>query len=168
MLNLLEGELVYVDSSIWIIHHSKDLAFRKECTEFLRLVELGKYKAFTSTLVIDEVTYILLKQKAFELLAEDKHYKILKKLKEDKKLFSQCWEIAQKHINYVLALEQKGSLKVITQMPDLRTFSATIDKYQLLPRDATHLSIVLSLNIPNIVTTDHDFDKVNEIKTWKP
>jgi len=78
MLNIPEGEMVYIDSSIWIIHHSKDLSFKKECTEFLRSVELGKYRAFISTLVVDEVTYILLKQKASELLVEDKHYKILK------------------------------------------------------------------------------------------
>jgi len=53
-------------------------------------------------------------------------------------------------------------------MPDFETFSATIDKYHLLPRNATHLSIIFSLNIPNIVTTDADFDKVKEIKVWKP
>ena len=168
MLNIPEGEMVYIDSSIWIIHHSKDLSFKKECTEFLRSVELGKYRAFISTLVVDEVTYILLKQKASELLVEDKHYKILKELKRDDNLFSQCWKTAQLHVNYVLALKEKGVLRIITQMPDLETFSATIDKYHLLPRNATHLSIILSLNIPNIVTTDADFDKVKEIKVWKP
>jgi len=63
---------------------------------------------------------------------------------------------------------QEGMHGIITQMPDLETFSATIDKYHLLPRNATHLSIIFSLNIPNIVTTDADFDKVKEIKVWKP
>lgn len=168
MWNILRGERVYIDSPIWVIHHSKDLPFKKECTEFLRSVELGNYKAFTSTLVVDEVTYILLKQKASELLAENKHYKILEELKKDRDLFSQCWEIAQKHVNYILALEQKNVLKVITQMPDLEMFSSTIDRYHLLPRNATHLSIMLSLNIPNIVTTDKDFDRINEIGVWKP
>jgi len=59
-------------------------------------------------------------------------------------------------------------LRIISQMPDLETFSATIAKYHLLPRNATHLSIIFSLHIPNIVTTDHDFGKVKEIKAWKP
>jgi len=27
---------------------------------------------------------------------------------------------------------------------------------------------MLSLNIPNIATTDPDFDKVEEIRAWKP
>lgn len=168
MLNIPEGEMVYINSSIWIIHHSKDLPFKKECTEFLRSVELGRYRAFISTLVVDEVTYILLKQKASELLVENRHYKILKELKRDEKLFSQCWGTAQLHVNYVLALREKGVLRIITQMPDLETFSSTIDDYHLLPRNATHLSIIFSLNIPNIVTTDADFDKVKEIKVWNP
>jgi predicted nucleic acid-binding protein len=57
MLNIPEGEMVYIDSSIGIIHHSEDLPFKKEGTAFLRSVELGKYRAFISTLVVDEVTY---------------------------------------------------------------------------------------------------------------
>lgn len=168
MLDIPKGERTYIDSPIWIIHHSKDLPLKKKCTEFLRAVELGNYRAFTSALVVDEVTYILLKQKASELLDETKHYKILEELKKDKDLFSQCWEIAQKHVNYILALEQKNVLRIITQMPELEMFSSTIDKYHLLPRNATHLSIILSLNIPNIVTTDQDFDKIDEIRVWKP
>jgi predicted nucleic acid-binding protein len=168
MLDIPEGEKVYIDSSIWIIHHSKDLPFKKGCTEFLRSVELGKHRAFISTLVVDEVTYILLKQKASEILAENRHYKILKELKRDGNLFSQCWRTAQLHVNYVLGLKEKGVLRIITQMPDLETFSSAIEKYHLLPRNATHLSIIFSLNIPNIVTTDSDFDKVKEIKAWKP
>lgn len=168
MLDIPEGEMVYTDSSILIIHHSKDLPFKKECTEFLRSVELGKYRTFISTLVVDEVSYILLKQKASELLAEDRHYKILKELKRDKNLFSQCRESAKLHVNYVLALKEKGVLRIVSQMPDLEMFSATIDKYHLLPRNATHLSIIFSLNIPNIVTTDADFDKVKEIRVWNP
>lgn len=144
------------------------MSFKNECTEFLRLVELGKYKAYISTLVVDEVTYILLKQKASELLGEDSHYKILKALKKDDDLFLQCWETAQLHVNYVLALKEKGVLGIITQMPDLETFSSTVDAFHLLPRNTTHLSIIFSLNIPHLVTTDHDFDKVEGIKVWKP
>lgn len=168
MLDIAEGEMVYIDSSIWIIHHSKDLPFKKECTEFLRLVELGKHRAFISSLVVDEVTYILLKQKASELLAEQRHYKVLNELKKDEDLFLRCWKTAQLHVNYVLALKEKGVLRIITQMPDLEMFSSTIDRYRLLPRNATHLSIILSLNIPNIATTDRDFDKIKEIRVWQP
>jgi predicted nucleic acid-binding protein len=168
MLNIPSGERVYIDSSIWIIHHSTDLPFKNECTEFLRLVELGTYKAYISTLVVDEVTYILLKQKASELLGEDGHYRILKALKTDDNLFLQCWKTAQLHVNYILALKEKGVLGIITQMPDLEAFASTLDSFHLLPRNATHLSIIFSLNIPHLVTTDRDFDTVEGIKVWKP
>jgi len=127
-------------------------------------VELGKYKAFISTLIVDEVTCILLKQKASELLNEDRHYKIVNQLKENKNLFLKCYEIAQKHIDYILALEQKGVLSIINQMPDLNLFSSTMNQYWLFPRNATHLSIMLSYNIPHIITTDKDFLRVDQIK----
>jgi len=41
-------------------------------------------------------------------------------------------------------------------------------KYQLFPRDATHLSQMQSMNISDIVTTDSDFDKIREITVWNP
>jgi len=119
MRDIQQGEPVYIDSSIWIIHHSMDLPLKRECTEFLRSVELGNWRASISTLVVDEVAYILLKQKASELLDEDRHHKILNGLKKDEDLFSKCWGIAQKHVDYALALEQKGVLRIITQMPVL-------------------------------------------------
>ncbi len=168
MQDIPKGEMVYIDSSIWIRHYSSDLQSRKECTNFLRSVELGKYRAFISTLVVDEVSYILLKQKAQELLDENRHYKIMDKLKKDKELFSQCWEIAQEHVYHVLAMKEKGVLRIISQMPELEMFSSTINKYQLFPRDATHLSLMQSMNISDIVTTDSDFDKIREITVWKP
>ncbi len=80
--------------------------------------------------MVDEVSYILLKQKAQELLDEDRHYK--------------------------------------NQMPELEMFSSVIKKYLLFPRDATHLSLMQSLNISDIVTTDSDFDKIREITVWNP
>jgi predicted nucleic acid-binding protein len=73
----LEGfkgiEKIYIDSTIFVSHHSKDAVNRKECTAFLSAVEKGYINAVTSSIAIDEIAYILLKFKAAEILNTDKH-----------------------------------------------------------------------------------------------
>ena len=77
-------ERIYIDSTIFVSHHSKDAANRKECTEFMSAVENCNINAATSSVAIDETTYILLKFKAAEILDTHKHYKILDALRHDR------------------------------------------------------------------------------------
>ncbi len=111
-------EKIYIDSTIFVSHHSKDATDRKECTAFLSTVEKGDINAVTSSIVIDETTYILLKFKAAEILNTDKHYKILDALRHDRNVFDEAWEVAQEHIDYVDALRAKNALQIITQTAD--------------------------------------------------
>ena len=57
---------------------------------------------------------------------------------------------------------------IVTEVKTEFTFSALkyMEKYHLLPRDAMHLSTMLSLEIKNIATTDEDFAKVDGIKIY--
>ncbi len=162
-----KGEKLYIDTGIFIRHHSKDLKYKDECTAFLTKVEQGEWEAFVSFLVIDEASYILLKYKAAELLKTHDPQKILKGLKR-KKLHEKAWEAAQLHIDYVLGLRDKGALRIIEQVPKPEEFAQNARKYGLLPRDTIHLSLMLTHGIVNIATTDQDFDKVKGIKAWKP
>lgn len=166
-LQIPRGEKVYIDTSIFIRHHSKDLEYKHECTAFLSEVERGKWEAFISFLVIDEASYILLKYRAAELLKTYDLQKILQGLKRTK-LHEKAWATAQLHIDYVLGLRDKGVLKIIEQMPKPEEFARNARKYGLLPRDAIHVSLMLAHGIVNIATTDRNFDKVKGIKAWKP
>ena len=40
-------EKIYIDSTIFVSHHSKDAVDRKECTAFLNTIEKGEIKAKT-------------------------------------------------------------------------------------------------------------------------
>ncbi len=84
------SEKIYIDSTIFVSHHSKDAVDRKECTAFLNRVEKGEINAVTSYVAIDETAYILLKFKAAEILGTDKHYKILDSLRHDKSVFDEA------------------------------------------------------------------------------
>lgn len=41
-------------------------------------------------------------------------------------------------------------------------------KYQLLPRDASHLGIMRKNLINNIATNDSDFEQIDDINVWMP
>jgi len=169
----LEGfkgtERIYIDSTIFFVsHHSKDAVDRKKCTAFLNTVEKGDINAVTSSIAIDETAYILLKFKAAEILNTDKHYKILDSLRNDKEVFDEAWEVAQVHIDFVEALRAKNVLQITTQTADPIEMGDLARKYQLLPRDASHLGIMRKNMIKNIATSDSDFERVKDIKVWMP
>lgn len=161
-------EKIYIDSAIFISHHSIDSTDRKECTAFLNSVEKGKINAVTSSIAIDEIVYILLKFKAAEIMDTDKHYDILHALRHDRNIFNGAWKAAQEHIDYVDALRKKNSLHIITQMADPIEVSGAARKYQLLPRDASHFGIMMNNQINHIATSDSDFERIGKITVWKP
>lgn len=117
---------------------------------------------------MDETAYILLKFKAAEILNTDKHYKILHSLRHNKDVFDEAWEVAQIHVDFVDALRAKNVLQIITQTSDPVEMNNLAKKYQLLPRDASHLGIMIKNMITNIATNDSDFEKVKDIKVWEP
>lgn len=159
---------IYIDSAIFISHHSIDAADRKECTVFLNSVENGEINAFTSSIAIDETVYILLKFKAAEILDTNRHYKILDALRHDKIIFDEAWKVAQEHIDYVDALRKKNSLYIITQMADPIEVKDIARKYRLLPRDASHFGVMMNNQINHIATSDSDFERIEGITVWKP
>ena len=161
-------ERIYIDSTIFVSHHSKDADNRKECTEFLSAVEHGNINAVTSSIAIDETAYILLKFKAAEILDTYKHYKILDALRHDRTVFDEAWEVAQKHIEYVDALRAKNIIQIITQTADPIATMNLAMKYQLLPRDASHLGVMQNNMINNIATNDSDFERIHAINAWRP
>lgn len=162
------SEKIYIDSTIFVSHHSKDAVDRKECTAFLNAVEVGEISAVTSSIAIDETAYILLKFKASEILGTDRHYKILDSLRHDKKVFEEAWEVVEVHIDFVDALRVKNVLQIINQTVDPLELKDLAKKYQLLPRDASHLGMMRRNMIKNIATSDSDFEKVADIKVWMP
>lgn len=168
----LEGfkgtEKIYIDSTIFVSHHSKDAVDRKECTDFLNTVEKGKIKAVSSSTAIDETAYILLKFKAAEILGTDRHYKILDSLRHDKNVFDEAWEVVEVHIDFVDALRVKNVLQIITQTADPLELKDLAKKYQLLPRDASHPGIMRRNMIKNIATSDSDFERIKDLKVWMP
>jgi predicted nucleic acid-binding protein len=85
-------------------------------------------------------------------LGTDKHYKLLDSLRHDKNVFDEAWEVVEMHIDFVDALRIKNVLQIINQTADPIELKDLTKKYQLLPRDASHLGIMHRNLIENIAT----------------
>ncbi len=72
------------------------------------------------------------------------------------------------HIDFVDALRVKKVLEIINQTADALELKELAKKYQLLPRDATHLGIMRRNMITNIATSDSDFQRIEDLQVWKP
>lgn len=130
----------YIDANILIfLQNKKSLNHQKTILLFNKLLEEG-YKVCISSLVIDEYLY-----NVYRLLEGDK----LDKLKILKLNLKKVFKIPGIELINP-SLEIKRHNKVINLMA----------KYNLRPRDAYHLFIMLENKIKYLATFDNDFDSV--------
>lgn len=126
----------YLDSSVFIY----PLLYKDQTAKFFENILLdlamGKFKGFTSTLAWDELVHILKKKKGKEIAIE-----------EGKK-FLKFPNLELINANsFVISNAQK-----------------ILEKNNLGPRDAIHVSSALVNGINEIISGDKDFDKIKEIK----
>ncbi len=148
--NLPDNVTIYVDTSIFVAHHSNHPKQGRLSTQLLRRIETEKIHGVISVLIIEETSYILLKLKAMELLKSEKHYEILQNLKENKNFFLQCASSADQHIAYVESLKANGNLSIISRIPSMKHVFAICKKHGLLLRDGIHLATLLDEHLSDI------------------
>jgi predicted nucleic acid-binding protein len=165
--DLPDGATVYIDTSIFVAHHSSHPVQGRPSTQFLKRIEAEGIRGVISALVIEETSYVLLKLKAMELLQSKKHYEILQNLKE-KQIFSQCISAVDQHIEYVEHLETSGNLSVISRIPSMKYMLTLCKRYGLLMRDGIHLATLLRENLSDIATADADFERTPLLTVWTP
>ena len=103
-----------------------------------RIIE-GELKAVTSVLALDEVMWVLIKNKKEHLLEE---------------VIKDIYAMPNLEVREVHALAPLEALLLIK-------------KYSLKPRDAFHVAVMKELRIKEIVSDDSDFDRVEWIKRVK-
>lgn len=70
--------------------------------------------------------------------------------------------------NYKCHTNQINVLQIINQTADPLELKDLAKKYQLLPRDASHLGIMRRNMIKNIATNDSDFERIKDLQVWIP
>ena len=156
------GSLVYVDANIFIYHFgASDL--HNPCTNLLNRIQRGSLQAISSTVTILEITHRLMILEAVEKY-NLKPKLVLKKLKskpaliKDMRKYSECIEsIYQMRID-ILPIYAGDILE-----------SAYIRKeFGLLTNDSIILASMKRYGVKLIATNDRDFERIHNIKVYKP
>ncbi len=132
----LENKETYIDSNL-LIYSVIDIGEKGEkARKVIEKIKDGDYKAYTSTLTLDEVMWIVQNQKDKETAYE--------------------------------------SAKTIMDIPNLHFISVNIEtimkaleiynKNKLNPRDSIHLAAIKEKNLKMIMSSDSDFDKIEDLK----
>lgn len=150
---------VFVDSNIITYFLLKHTDFYETCKRFLTRIERGEVSAFINHIVMSEVYFSYIRAKLSEDL--DLHPSaIISKVKDDPGLLSRV------DLSPVDLLFQMENLAVAN--PSQGSVGPLIQLSHLLPNDALHLSSMLSKNITDIASNDRDFERIRNIKVWRP
>ena len=130
--------MIYLDANFFILCNFDTSSLGENARNLQLKIDEGT-KASTSSLALDEVMWVLIKNKKSEVLRETI---------ED--IFA---------IQNLTVLDVRGSAAL-----DALDY---IERDKLKPRDAFHLAIMKSNEINEIVSDDKDFDRVKGIKRIK-
>ncbi len=131
--------MLYMDANFFIFAILDTTEKGEKARKILREIVVGKRQAMTSVLALDEVLWVLRRNK-----------------KE---------EIRRKVIEDIYAIPHL-EVKAVSALIPLRALEY-IEKYNLKPRDAFHSACMEEFQTNIIVSDDADFDKVRNITRLK-
>ncbi len=162
--NFQGKEAIFIDANIFL-HHAFDV--NHASVEFLKKVESSDLKVYTSALVIEEITFMLMIQSASNFLEKVTLNSVKIYLKDDEnreKVFKPVEEYRE-YINYL-----KDFGLTILDLTD-RDMVVAIQKartYGLITADAAHIAIMERKGITHIASSDSDFKAISSITLWSP
>lgn len=157
-------EAIFIDANIFL-HHAFDI--NAASVEFLKKVESLNLKAYTSALVIEEVTFKLTMQSASNFLDRVTLQGVkvlLKDIKTKEKVFKPILE----YRGYIDTLKDFGLMILDLTDKDMAAAIQTAKTYGLITADAAHIAVMERRGIPHIASNDSDFKAVNNITLWTP
>ncbi len=153
-------KIAYVDPSFFINLMVKDSLFFEDCKDYSEKLKGGKTVLVMSNLGLDEIWYVLLK--LFAMKDYGKNWqKTLKKEPDAVKSYSEEIE------KYTLLLLEIPNLLLAEISVDQTMLSLNLmKKYGLFPRDAIHAAAAIASRIENIITTDSDFKRIEDLEVY--
>ncbi len=143
-----------IDSSIFL-HLLLDGDRADEAEVLLSSVEEGALRAYTTTHVLEEVSFKLLLGKGSEL-GETSFWGFKKRFAKDKEFRKSCLEALETFRDYISSL--RGLTIEEVTLGDWER-SVEICRHGLLTSDALLAAVALRLKVP-VYTFDHDFKRV--------
>jgi len=127
--------LIYLDANFFVMCNFDQTIKGENARKILGEISAGK-EAITSSLALDEVMWVIIKNKRIEALRET--------------------------IEDIYAMLNLTVKEVSPEIP-LEALDF-IEKYNLKPRDAFHVAVMKKFQVNEIVSDDSDFDKVEWVK----
>ncbi len=157
------GEVVFIDSNIFIYEFSSHEEFGPPCLEFLRRVEETDVLGVTSVNVLDEVLYK-------SMLIEISNIEDISISEASVELRDSPEKInkLERSISNVKELFGLPILVLDTKKRNFREGLTNVRKYRLRPHDATILQTIKSHGIESIATKDSDFERVEWLDVYRP
>lgn len=132
----------------------------EKLAELLERIEVGEVKGYTSPLVIDELAYKLLLKR----IEETHKRNPLAVIEEKPETIMEASHYAEEGLAIVLGIENLEVTSI--DRHHIEVFTIYMTKYSLLPSDAMHLAVMVTMNCKNIASTDDDFDRALEVARW--
>ena len=157
------GTPVFIDANIFIYHFIYGTPESQLCTSFLKRVENGEIKGFTSTVVLAEISHRLM---VFEAIGK---YELNSKnavrfLKEHPAKVKSL----TKHLDAVNEIKEMDVHLMAVEPKDIFASLLLQKEYGFLTNDSINLHLMLRDSIFNLASNDTDFERVDLIKLYKP
>ena len=140
-------DAIFIDSSVFLVFF----------IDGVNIFDKLEGKLLTSINVIEEVTYVLIKEKAKDLTGIDRHYDLLNYLRENPKFVS---EISEEVISDITDVLNFYDISVLPPANHSAMFEI-VKSYGLLPNDALIAATCKHYGIRKIATFDEDFKRVD-------
>jgi len=147
-------EAIFLDSSVF-------LAF---FIDGIDIVENLNGRLITSTNVIEEVAYVLIKEKARLITGIEKHYDLLQHLRENPEVVKRLAEEVSEDIKALLDVWEI----VVLPPAGHEDMMNIMLNYGLLPNDALIAATCKHYGIKKIATFDEDFRRVDFLEVVEP
>lgn len=154
---------IFLDSSIFLRllldEHGAD-----EAQRILEDVEANRVLAYTTPLVLEEVSFKLLIAEASSRLNAINIWRIRESLRANERLRGECFKVLEKFSEYIEYLLTRGLRVEGILYSDWLKGLEYVRKYGLLTADAINLMVALRLGVNAIATFDEDFKPIEGVR----
>jgi len=159
----LSGSRIFIDTNVLLYSITEHPKYGVVCDRFLDKVKAGEFNGIISVIVLNELIHKLIIGEIAE--KEDLRLpQVISRIKRDPKVLEglEAFEVVEE-------VESNYNLTIVgVTREDFSKARMLMVKYLLLSNDALHLAIMVKEGISDIATYDSDFDKVENIKVWRP
>jgi predicted nucleic acid-binding protein len=155
---------IFIDATIFL-HHAFDT--NPISAEFLKRIEISSMKAYTSALVLEEVSYKIMMQSASNYMERVTVQRVKEYLKDHRNRVKVLSPLIE-YLDYIDKMREAGMTVIDLTGNDIRQAAKYAKDNGLITADAAHLAVMFRKSIQHIATEDADFDAVKNITVWSP